>query len=75
MKVYVNDREVYLTPGMKVRHALVAVGLLDEVKRGKKIYDDLGQEIGLDGALTEGDKIRCIRSKDISTSLSVSLKI
>jgi hypothetical protein len=57
MTVYVNDREVGLVPGMKVKHALMAAGLMDEIKQGKKVFDELGNEIGLGGALTEGSKI------------------
>jgi hypothetical protein len=57
MTVYVNDREVSLVIGMTVKHALIAAGLTDEIARGKKAYDELGNEIGLGGALTEGTKI------------------
>jgi len=57
MKVYVNDREVNLVTGMTVRHALTAAGLIDDIEKGKKVYDELGNEIGLGGALTEGSKI------------------
>ena len=57
MKVYVNDREVNLVMGMTVKHALTAAGLMDEIKQGKKVFDEMGNEIGLGGALTEGSKI------------------
>ena len=57
MKVYVNNQEVNLAPGMMVRHALTAAGLIDAVKSGKKVYDEMGNEIGLGGVLTEGAKI------------------
>ena len=57
MTVYVNDREVSLVTGMTVKHALTAAGLMDEIKRGKRVYDEMGNEIGLGGALTEGAKI------------------
>jgi hypothetical protein len=57
MKVYVNDREVNLVTGMTVKHALTAAGLMDEIKQGKKVFDETGNEIGLGGALTEGSKI------------------
>ena len=36
MKVYVNDREVNLTPGMTVKHALTAAGLINVVQQRKK---------------------------------------
>ena len=57
MKVYVNDREIDLTPGMTVKHALIAAELIDMIKQGKKVYDEMENEIGLGGALTEGTKI------------------
>jgi len=57
MKAYVNDREVTLTPGMTVKHAIIAAELMEEIRRGKKVYDDQGHEVGLGGALTEGAKI------------------
>jgi hypothetical protein len=57
MKVYVNDEEIECTPGMKVSHALISVNLLEEAKRGAKVTDEWGNDVGLDGALTEGMKI------------------
>lgn len=57
MKVYVNDVEIHLMPGMTVRHALIYSGLIDMIKQGKKVYDEAGNEIGLDGSLTEGERI------------------
>ncbi len=57
MKVYVNDRPVDLLPGTKVRHALIREDLLEELKKSRKVYDEWGNEIGLDGALSEGMKI------------------
>jgi hypothetical protein len=57
MKVYVNNQEVNLVPGMTIRHALTAAGLIDIIKEGNKVYDETGNEIGLDGALSEGAKI------------------
>ncbi len=57
MKVYVNSIPFELLPGMKVRHALLKAGLLDDIKKSKKAYDEWGNEMGLDGALSEGVKI------------------
>jgi hypothetical protein len=57
MKVYVNHRPIEILPGMKVKHALIAAGLVKEVEHSKKVYDEWGNELGLDGALTEGMKI------------------
>jgi hypothetical protein len=56
MRVYVNDKAVDILPGMTVRHALISAGLSCEIGR-KKVYDEWGNEIGLDGALSEGAKI------------------
>lgn len=57
MRVYVNDKPVDLLPGMTVRHALIGAGLLKEIERSKKAYDEWGNEIGLDGALAEGMRV------------------
>lgn len=57
MKVYVNDREVTVAEGMTVEHALVRAGLVDEIRAGKRTYDEFGNEIGMGGALTEGARI------------------
>jgi len=57
MKVYVNDREVNLAPGMTIKHAVIAAALLEAIKQGKKVYDDRGHEVGLGGAIAEGAKI------------------
>ncbi len=52
-----NDRPVDLPRGMTVRHALIHSGLLKEVEASKKVYDEWGNETGLDGALSEEMKI------------------
>jgi len=57
MKVYVNDRPVDVLRGMKAKHALIKAGFLKEVEDSKKVYDEWGNEVGLDGALSEGVKI------------------
>ena len=57
MKVYVNHIRVDLLPGMTVKHALISAGLLREIKDLKKVYDEWGNELGLDGGLTEGMRI------------------
>jgi hypothetical protein len=57
MVVYVNDREVHLPPGMTVQHALLAAGLLGEIKKDKKVYDRWGNEVGLAGALWDGARV------------------
>jgi hypothetical protein len=57
MKIYVNEIEVALLRGMTVRHALIHAGLLKEIEKEKKVYDQWGNELGLDGAVAEGVKI------------------
>ena len=57
MKIYVNDKAVDILPGMTVKHALISAGILKEIEASKKAYDEWGNEIGLDGALSEGMKI------------------
>ncbi|MBI5632534.1 MAG: hypothetical protein HZA15_03540 [Nitrospirae bacterium] len=54
MKIYVNEIEIELLPGMTVRHALIHAGLLKEIEKGKKVYDRWDNELGLDGALSDG---------------------
>jgi hypothetical protein len=57
MKVYVNDTSVDVLPGMAVKHILIHAGLLKEIEGLKKVYDEWGNELGLDGAVSEGMKI------------------
>jgi len=57
MRVYVNDQPIDLIPGMTVKHALVQAGLLKKVDASRKVYDEWENEVGLDGALSEGMKI------------------
>lgn len=57
MRVYVDGNEVTLVPGMTVRHALVAAGLLTEISRGMLVRDAWGNVTGLEGALSEGDRL------------------
>ncbi|MCX7965625.1 MAG: hypothetical protein N2596_03250 [Syntrophorhabdaceae bacterium] len=63
MKVYVNGKPVELLPGMTVKHALISSGLIKEIEAGKKVYDEWGNEIGLDGALSEGVEIFVEKAK------------
>ena len=58
MKVYVNNQAVYIYTGMTVRHALLTAGVLEELKAlKKKVYDEWGNEIGLEGVLIEEARI------------------
>jgi hypothetical protein len=57
MEVYLNDKPVHLLPGMTVKHVLIHEGLLEKLEHGKKVYDEWENELGFDGALSEGVKI------------------
>ncbi|MBA4391430.1 MAG: hypothetical protein C0399_10910 [Syntrophus sp. (in: bacteria)] len=57
MQLFVNNRAVDLLPGMKIIHALIGAGLDAELKRGKRVYDEWGNKVGLDGELTAGIKL------------------
>jgi hypothetical protein len=57
MQLFVNNKAIDLLPGMTVIHALIGAGLEREIKRGKKVYDEWGNEVGLDGELTAGIKL------------------
>ena len=57
MIVFVNDKEFHLLPGMTVKHALIQAGLMESVKTGKRVYDEWGNEIGLEGSLSENMKL------------------
>jgi hypothetical protein len=57
MKVYVNNIPVDLLPGMTVRHALIQAGLLEELEKSKRVLDEWGNEISLDGTLSDGENI------------------
>lgn len=57
MRVYVNDTPMEVVPGMTVRHALMRAGLWGEAGEGKKVYDEWHNEVGLEGALSEGMRI------------------
>jgi hypothetical protein len=57
MTVYVNNEPVHLLPGMTVRNALIQADLLNSLKDNKRVYDEWGNEIGLDGAIYEKMKI------------------
>jgi hypothetical protein len=42
---------------MTVRHALISSGLTKDDIAVRKIFDAWGNEVGLDGELSEGEKI------------------
>jgi hypothetical protein len=56
MNVWVNNHLVDLLAGMTVRHALIQADLVKEIEEGKRVYDEWGNEVGLDGAVAEGQR-------------------
>jgi hypothetical protein len=60
MRIWVNNQTILLADGMTVRSALLRAGLLKEIEQGARVLDEWGHEIGLDGALEEGSRIRVV---------------
>jgi len=56
MKVYVDNQPVFAAEGMTVRHALLAAGFRDGLDK-ILVRDEWGNEVGLDGALHNGQKL------------------
>lgn len=54
MRVWLNDKPLTLVTGMKIRDAVNQAGLLDEIEKGSKVFDEWGNEVGLDGAVENG---------------------
>jgi hypothetical protein len=51
-----NNQPVTLVPGMTVRHALIQSDLLKAVEEGRRVFDEWGNQVGLDGAVEEGQR-------------------
>ena len=56
MQIWLNQQPIILIPGMTVRQALIQADLLQEIEKGAKVFDEWGNEVGLDGALEEGSR-------------------
>ena len=57
IKVYLNGKPVHIFRGMKVKHILNQ-NTLKEIRHGDKIVtDEDGHERGLEGSITEGEKL------------------
>lgn len=54
MRVWLNDKPLTLVTGMKIRDAVNQAGLLDEIEKGSKVFDEWGNEVGLDGVVENG---------------------
>lgn len=58
MRVFVNGKPADLLPGMRVRHALIQLGLLEDTQESlPQMQDEWGNPLGLDGAIHEGMRI------------------
>jgi hypothetical protein len=57
MRIWLNDQPIDLISGMTVRQALIQADLLSEIEKGGKVFDEWGNEIGLDGALIDGSRL------------------
>lgn len=53
MRIWLNDQPIILVPGMKVRQALIQADLMKEIEKGARVFDEWGNEVGLDGALED----------------------
>ncbi|MGB5217769.1 MAG: hypothetical protein WBN66_05680 [Smithella sp.] len=51
MRIWLNEQPLNLATGMKIRDALIQADLLHEIEKGGKVFDEWGNEVGLDGAL------------------------
>ena len=56
MQIWVNDQPVALLPGMTVRQALMQLDLLKDVEAGRRVFDEWGNQVGLDGTVEEGQR-------------------
>ena len=56
MRVDVNGAVVDLLPGMTVRHALIGAGFPPPHEQ-YRVRDAWGNEVGLDGALADGERL------------------
>jgi hypothetical protein len=54
MHIWLNDKPLTLVTGMKIRDAVIQAGLLQEIDKGSKVFDEWGNEVGLDGAVQNG---------------------
>jgi hypothetical protein len=43
---------------MKVRQALIQANLIQEIEKGARVFDEWGNEVGLDGALEDEMRYR-----------------
>ena len=61
--VYVDDKEVSLYRGMRVRHALTPEQVRLVESGGAEVRDSYGHVVGLDGALSNGQRLTFRKKK------------
>ena len=54
MRIWLNEQPLDLATGMKIRDALIQADLLQDIEKGDRVFDECGNEVGLDGALQDG---------------------
>lgn len=66
IKVYLNGKPVHIFRGMKVKHIL-SLETLQEIKSGESIItDEEGNERGLEGSLSDGEKLHIGKRQNIT---------
>jgi hypothetical protein len=57
IKVFLNGEEIHVFKGMKVKHIL-SYDIISDIQNGDKmVVDDEGHERGIEGSLSEGEKV------------------
>jgi hypothetical protein len=65
MRVYINNIPFDILPGMTVKHIIINAGLMKEIEQGKRIVDEWKNELGLEGELTEGERIFVVSHQEV----------
>ena len=55
MRVFIDGEPIDLVPGATVRHALLRAGATAGLYEFRRVLDSWGNEVGLDGELSEGE--------------------
>lgn len=56
MRIWMNGQAVDLLEGMTVRQALMQLDLLGAIAEGKRVFDEWGNQVGLEGTVEEGQR-------------------
>ena len=57
MRVFIDGEPIALAPGATVRHAILAFNRGSGREEEPRVFDPWGNEVGLDGELSEGDHL------------------